>query len=195
MASSSHRRRTGKKSNRVEATLSRRSTLFHAVGVQFFFSCITSVASNLKAATEDSQTSAPNSFPAIVYFIVYKKCGTCDEKTLFLALHNEDLETDITTVRVRGEFDSNALMEKAARELFQVVKDHNNACIQEMLDLSNTYCYNNSVVESSSDDEDDKQMKLLSNRFPCVPCVLVVVNSNEFDGVLSAAVSRLRSDG
>jgi hypothetical protein len=42
-------------------------------------------------------------------------------------------------------------MDTAALQLFQVVKDHNNATVQEMLDASNAHCYQD--VQSSSNDE------------------------------------------
>ena len=76
----------------------------------------------------------------------------------------------------------------AARELFQVVKDHNNADVQDMLDVANVYAYQN-VHDDENDDE------ILPTHFPTVPCALVVVNNDRFEQTLQEAAARLASDG
>ena len=139
-------------------------------GVQFFLSAITSQMSNPNSCNhEDSE--APDSYPAIAYFIVYKESDTCNENVLFSALHNEDVETELTPIRVRTKNATGNEMETAACQLFQVVKDHNNSSIQEMLDASNVYCYQN-AGERSTDDELDNDVELTSNHFPNRPCIL-----------------------
>ena len=79
----------------------------------------------------------------------------------------------ISPIQVR----SSNQIEKAAKQLFQVVKDHNNPTIQEMLDISNVYCYRN--ADGSLDDEDSED-EIHPTRLPMVPCVHVVVNEREF---------------
>ena len=83
-------------------------------------------------------------------------------------MHNHDMEPEIAPIRVC----SSNQIEKAAKQLFQVVKDHNNPTIQEMLDISNVYCYRN--ADGSSEDE------IHPTRLPMVPCVQVIVNKREF---------------
>mgnify|MGYP002803952926 FL=1 len=162
-------------------------------GVQFFLSAITSQMSNRKSCHhEDSE--APDSYPAIAYFIVYKESDTCNENVLFTALHNEDVETELTPIRVRTKNATGNEMETAARQLFQVVKDHNNASIQEMLNSSNVYCYRN-AGDTSRDDELDSDVEFSSNHFPNRPCVLMVVNQSDFGTSIPAAVEKLQSDG
>ena len=162
-------------------------------GVQFFLSAITSQMSNPKLS-HDEDSEAPDSYPAIAYFIVYKESDTCNENVQFTALHNEDVETELTPIRVRTGTTTGKEMETAARQLFQVVKDHNNASIQQMLDVSNVYCYRN-AGDTSSDDELDSDVELSSNHFPNCPCVLMVVNESDFRTSISAAVEKLQSDG
>ena len=58
--------------------------------------------------------------------------------SLRLVLHCLRAERTVQLVRTRGKQD----WETAARRLFQAVKDHN-PTMQEMVDVSNTYCYRN----------------------------------------------------
>jgi hypothetical protein len=166
-------------------------------GVQFFFSCVTSVMCNAKSAKDDdNETSYTHeSYPAIAYFVVYKECATCNEKILFSTIHNEELDAEVTRMRVRKSSDSNNEMEKAAKQLFQVVKDHSNNTIQEMLQISNVYCYKNSEGTPSDDDEEDDQPEFASTHFPNVPCCIIVVNESEFRDGVAKAVTKLESDG
>ena len=95
---------------------------------------------------------------------------------------------------------SNNDIETAARQLFNVVKDHNNINIQEMLDVSNVYCYDNACESSSDVDDDDveEMAEVLPSggtRFLLVPCCLVVENAHEFGEQLDRTVKRLESDG
>ena len=158
--------------------------------------------SNAKIAqtVESEPAAVSESYPAISFFIVFNRCETCNETGLFSSLHNEDMEPEITPIRVRSQCNSmysNKEMETAARQLLNVVKDHNNHSIQEMLDVSNVYCFRNAQEASSDSDEDDIDDVLYSNatRFPLVPCCLFVVNVREFADQLSAAIAKLQSDG
>lgn len=168
-------------------------------GVQFFFSCVSSVCSNAKEAKRSNKTQEEppieeKTYPAIGYFVVYRKTETCNENALFAALHNQDVEPKIRTIRTRARTSANRVMEKAARELFQVLKDHNNPRIEEMVNMSNTYCYDESVMKSS-DEDDDMQLPSQPTHFPTTPCRLVVVNQHEFNDKLHTATAILQTDG
>ena len=80
-----------------------------------------------------------------------------------------------------------------------MVKDHNNAAIQEMLDVSKVYCFRHAQESSSSDNCDKEEIGDLlhsrSTRFYLVPCYLFVVNVQEFGEQLSTAIERLQADG
>ena len=139
------------------------------------------------------------SYPAIALFIVFKPSDECPEESIFAAEHNKDFEPDISRIRVRANVNSNNDIETAARQLFNVLKDHNSITIQEMLDVSNVYCYDNACESlSDADDDEEKMAELLPSggtRFPFVPCCLVVENAHEFGEQLDRAVKRLESDG
>ena len=153
--------------------------------------------SNAKCATEEQEVkTTPESYPAISFFIVYKECESCSEDTLFAALHNEDMEPEITPIRVRGQQPTEADLETAARQLFNVIKDHNNQSVQQMLDISNTYCCENAERSSSDSQLDhDDGTQAQTNHFPIVPCCLVCVNQREFCERLTISADKLVSDG
>ena len=117
-------------------------------GVQFFVSCITAVTSNPK--TSGGETSGNSNegkvYPAIAFFIVYRESSMCNETTLFRELHKRDVDVTISTIATRAK-GSNA-MEKAARQLIQVVKDHKNEMVLQMCEESNNACYATSAATS-----------------------------------------------
>ena len=141
--------------------------------MQYFFSSISCVASN--ARSPQAQRTG-ESYPAITCFIVYHEMIACNENILFAAMHDHDMDAEISPVRVRIV----SQVEKAAKQLFQVVKDHNNPTIQEMLDILNVYCYRHG--EDSCDKDSDDEIN--PSRFPMVPSILVVVNEREFSDIL-----------
>ena len=87
----------------------------------------------------------------------------------------------------------NRQTETAAKQLFQVIKDHNTEAVQEMLDVSNVYCYQEAGASSDSPDSDDED--ICPRHFPTVPCLTIVVNQLEHCATIQRAIERLRSDG
>ena len=139
-----------------------------------------------QSATEVEQ---PN-IPSIAYFIVYTTCKETNDNTFFSALHNRDFEPDIQQIKVRGSASNE--MENAARQLFQTVKDHNNKTVQEMLEVSNVYCYCHAGDSSTDDDSDDE---FYPTHFPSLPCCFTIVNHNGYMESFHSAIKRLESDG
>ena len=158
--------------------------------------------SNTKSEIDDDNETSymPESYPAIAYFVVYKECATCNKKILFSTIHNKELDAEVTWIWVRKSSDSNNEMETAAKQLFQVVKDHNNNTIQEMLQISNMYCYKNSEGIPYDDDEDDDQPEFASTHFPNVPCCIIGIlwlqqlqSWNQMDLLLISVTYALKS--
>ena len=56
-------------------------------------------------------------------FVVYQEGETCNENSLFAALHNEDMEPDITPIRVRSNAQTNEDSELAARKKRHTIGD------------------------------------------------------------------------
>ena len=166
-------------------------------GVAFFFSAISAVSSNANTKKgRSSNTNDDDTYPCVAFFIVYESSDKCHEETFFAALHNQDVEPEITPIRVRtrGKPD----LETAARQLFQTVKDHNNPSVQEMLNASNTYCYSNAPAASSeSEEEEDEESEeeFCPVHFPTSPCCFVIVNHEGYLEEFDAAIERTQSDG
>ncbi len=70
----------------------------------------------------NNKTGNNDMYPCVAFFIVFESSKNCNQETFFAVLHNQDVEPEIT----------------AARQLFQTVKDDNNAAVQEMVNVSNT---------------------------------------------------------
>ena len=166
-------------------------------GVLFFFSCISSVRSNANTKRGKNERRAANAqddtYPCISFFIAYERSDRCNDETFFAALHNQDVEPEINPIRVRKGAHSD--METAARQLFQTVKDHNNESIQDMVDISNTYCYRNAAGSSDSDSEDEEDEDFYPVHFPTANCCFVLVNHRGYVENMEKALRQLQSDG
>ena len=167
-------------------------------GVQFFISCITAVCSNPKESNADQDANVEDRpiFPAVSYFIVFRQTETCNQNKIYQLLHNENMNAVIQGITSRVEKANDKKMEKYARQLFQVVKDHNNQFVTDMLNESNAYCLAN-CQESTSADENEGPSNTDQRRPPqqTHPCRVIVVNVSEFESRLHDIVRRLQSDG
>ena len=134
--------------------LSLDDVLSNISGIQFFISCVTCVTTNAKS----SEDCRGETYPAIAYFIVYRENDECNETTIFAKLHNEEVEPGITPIRVRVSSCQNRQTETAAKQLFQVIKDHNSEAVQELLDFSNACCYQEAADSFDDPDSDDKDI-------------------------------------
>ena len=72
----------------------------------------------------------------------------CNEITLFTELHKRDVDVIITSIATRSKGSASNAMEKAARQLFQVVKDNKNEMVLQMCEESNVACYVTSAATS-----------------------------------------------
>ena len=170
-------------------------------GVQFFISffiCITAVCSNPKESNADQEANVQDRpiFPAVSYFIVFRQTETCNQNKIYQLFHNENMNAAIQGITSRVEKANDKKMEKYARQLFQVVKDHNNQFVTDMLNESNAYCLAN-CQESTSADENECPSNIDQRRPPqqTHPCRVIVVNVSEFESRLHDIVRRLQSDG
>ena len=166
-------------------------------GVQFFFSCITALSSNANHAKSATAEVPLHVFPGVAYFIAYRETETCNETTIFSTLHNRDVDPVIKAIRSRRSTRTNQASEHAAKELFQVLKDHNNPLIINMLNASNTYCCNDSALASTASDVDTpmENSRPVERPYPTTPCRLVIVNNREFGEKVHNVAASLRSDG
>ena len=168
-------------------------TIHEIRGVQFFFSCISSVCFNSKTRNDKDGKTSKEVYPSVSYFIVYAPDENCNNNTFFTALQNKDLEPTIQPLKVRSGGSSE--MEMAAKQLFQTVKDHNNKTIIEMLDLSNVYCYKNASDGLTHEDSNEDNKEFHPKHFPTVPCVFMLVNDNGYFDTFHSVIDKLRSDG
>ena len=64
-------------------------------------------------------------------------------------LHYLDNDVEVQTIdsRVKGSQDEDIATEKIARELFQVVKDHDNNAVKSLVKDFNRFCYGSKLAE------------------------------------------------
>ena len=93
-------------------------------------------------------------------------------------------------------------MSITAKEVFQVIKDHNNGTVQKM--ESNQFCTAKHIAEIVKDmtkkEVEDKfgyatDIPVPENSKLQLPCRLVIVNENEFGEKLRKIVVKMRNDG
>ena len=144
--------------------------------------------------TPNSQTRNSDTYPCISFFIVFEPNERCNDKTFFAVLHNEDVEPEVTPInmRTRGKQD----WETAARQLFQTVKNHNSPTMQEMVNVSNTYCYRNAPASLSDADEkgEHEYDEFHPTHLPTVPC-FVIVNHRGYLQEFENAIQKAQSNG
>ena len=95
-------------------------------------------------------------YPGVAYFIAYCQNDLCDENAIFATLHNADMEPTITKIHASS----------AAATLLQVLKDHANTCVQNLVNASNTYCLARAMDELSEDEDVSESGRLYSTK-PC----------------------------
>ena len=156
-------------------------------------SSITATSTNAKAKqVGDDDATIEDVYPAVAYFIVYRETDSCNEKAIYTLLHNQDTDANIHATTTRG---NNSCMETTARKLFQVVKDHNNQMMLEMVLASNNFCIASCRTTSAEESEGDGHEPIKRPHYPTSPCRVIVINTNEFDSPLYEAVEKLKSDG
>ena len=149
--------------------------------------------SNPNVTTDPKNKTANNdTYPCVAFFIMYESSEKCNEETFFVVLHNQDVELEITSTKVRNHGKPD--LETAARQLFQTVKDHNNATVQEMVDLSKTYCCQNAPASSSETEDKEEHEEFVLTHFPNCPSCFVIVNHDRCLQEFDNARQKLQSD-
>ena len=102
------------------------------------FSCITLMMSNEKTSSPQCEEEGParEIYPGVAYFIVYRR------SKIFSILHNADMESTVTILRTRN----------SASTLFQVLKDHANEAVQNLVRESNTFCFRRAITDMREQD-------------------------------------------
>ena len=104
-----------------------------------------------------------------------------------------------------GGEEDDILTEKMVRELFQVVKDHDNDAVKSLVRESNRFCYGSKLVEKLdgwSEEEIRTAFSRIETRQPmsgrllfCDPVRIVPVNKEVYRDKIKAVLRQLRSDG
>ena len=115
-------------------------------------------------------------------------------------LHYLDNDVEVKTIdsRIKGDEEEDIATEKIARELFQVLKDHDNNAVKVWSRIPTDFAMVQSlwVVERHTAFGRVEQRPPISGRLQfCDPVTLVAVNQNEYVDIMKERVQQLRSDG
>ena len=144
-----------------------------------------------------------NFYPGVAYFIAYTRTRECNPETILALLHYLDNDVEVKTIdsRIKGGEEEDIATEKIARELFQVVKDHDNKAVKSLVKDSNRFCYGSKLAEMLEEVHTAfgrvESRPPTSGRFQFVihAVRLVVVNQNKYGDIMKERVQQLCSDG
>ena len=75
-------------------------------------------------------------YPGVAYFVAFTPSDTCNGETILRRLHEQETEADVCQLRTNlkplSDETYDETSEKLLRELYLVVKDHNNNAVQQM---------------------------------------------------------------
>ena len=147
-----------------------------------------------------------NFFLGISYFIAFTPSESCDPESLFQFLHFQNTEAEINYIKtgVKYESEEKESTERLSRELFNVLKDHDNEAVQHFVKLSSQFCYTKELSEMIYDWSDEEKEavfssgKLSPDNLDCrfyYTCRLVIVNEPVVGESLEIAARNLQKDG
>ena len=133
-------------------------------------------------ANQDLDDFFRNFNPGVAYFIAHTRTTEC----------NPDNDVELKTIdsNIKGGEEDDILTEKMARELFQVVKDHDNDAVKSLVIESNRFCYGSRLAEKLdgwSEEEIRTTFGRIEPRPPmsgrlrfCDPVRIVIVNKEVY---------------
>ena len=197
-------------------------------GVQFFFSAVTGMQNHAKKKKQEknedltcqekeegdkSQVNQDlddffrNFNPGVAFFIAYTRTTECNPDSIFALLHYLDNGVELKTIdsRINGGKEDDILTENMVRELFQVVKDHDNDTVKSLVRESNRFCYGSKLVEKLDGWSEEEILSAFGRIEPrppmsgrlrfCDPVRIVLVNKEVYHDKITAVVCQLRSNG
>ena len=101
-------------------------------------------------------------YPGVAYFVAFTPSDTCNGETILRTLHEQETKADVcqlhTNLKPLSNETYDEVSEKLLRELYLVVKDHNNSAVQEMTAQSNQFCLTKKM-HNFVDDWNEEQLR------------------------------------
>ena len=150
-------------------------------------------------------------YPGISYFICFSQTDGCHPDRFVQCLQQRDMDMDVSPIQVRlrstesthTDDNGNSDIDRLTKELCNVLKDHNNVSIQNLVKYSFNYCYTRKLTESVSDWSDKKKHFVFGDRMQCEKIQdshltkavrLVLVNKQDFGERLGSIAATLQKD-
>ena len=113
-------------------------------------------------------------YQGISYFICFSQTDGCHPDRFVQCLQH-DMDMDVSPIQVRlrstesthTDYNGNSNIDRLIEELCNVLKDHNNVSIQNLVKYSFNYCYTLKLTESVSDWSDKKKNFVFGDQMQC----------------------------
>ena len=146
-------------------------------------------------------------YPETAYFVAFIPSDTRNGEKILRTLHKQETEADVcqppTNLKLLSVETYDEASEKLLRELYIVVKDHNNNAVQEMTVRSNQFCLAKNVQFVDDWNEEqirqafgcDISVRFQMNHFRDTILNLVIINERDYGDVLQGVHKCLRRGG
>ena len=142
-------------------------------------------------------------YPAVSYFVVYKKGCQDTASSIHKALHEAGTEVEVKELRTEKK--SQGKEKELLSKLCQVLKDHNSTYALGRLKDSVDFCYEQAISDNLEGADDAEKRRLFPFLTPHVddtslkelkvPTRLCVTDMEEYGIEIAAAISNLSRDG
>ena len=114
-------------------------------------------------------------YPGISYFICFSQTDGCHPDRFVQCLKQHDMDMDVSPIQVRlrstlpmhTDDNGNSDIDRLTKELCNVLKDHDNVSIQNLVKYSFNYCYTRKLTESVYDWSDKEKNFVFGDRMQC----------------------------
>ena len=100
--------------------------------------------SSSHADSSEAVLEEPDFYPAIAYFVAFSESEDCNANKIFQVLHESET---IAQVRQIASSSKKPNTNQIANDLFNVLKDHNNPAIENIVKKSNEFCFYKALIK------------------------------------------------
>ena len=100
--------------------------------------------SSSHADSSEAILEEPDFYPAIAYFVAFTECEDSNANEIFQVLHESETIAQVRQIALRSKKPNTY---QVANDLFNVLTDHNNPAIENMVKKSNEFCFYKALIK------------------------------------------------
>ena len=154
--------------------------------------------SSSHADSSEAVLEEPDFYPTIAYFVAFTESEDCNANKIFQVLHESETIAQVRQIASRSKKPNT---NQIANDLFNVLKDHNNTAIENIVKKSNKFCFYKALIKTSDLEMDFWEVYRESDVLGIPLCIskrqsrLVVANRDEYAAILKNISRKLCQDG